>query len=175
MKLNKIVQAVLVSCSILALASCAANRSADGNGMDEATIADANGAQSSGLGQDSNFGGKGNMHASNNNRTYYFDFDKSDVRSEDKPAILANGDYLAANPNKKIVLEGHTDPRGSREYNVALAERRANSVYEVLKSKGVSPDQVRVVSYGAERLAVPGHSDEDYQQDRRAIIVIAQK
>ena len=145
MKLNKIVQMVLVGCSILALAGCAANKGPGGNGVDEATIADANDVQSSGLGQDSNFGGRGNTHASNN-RTYYFDFDKSDIRNEDKPAILANGDYLAANPHKKIVLEGHTDPRGSREYNVALAERRAKSVDQLLKTKGVNPGQVRVVS-----------------------------
>ncbi len=176
MKLKKLAHIMLLSGSILLLGAC--STTGHGNNGDGTTaMNDQSGAMSSGAGQDGSYGDNGGRgsHQLASKRTYYFDFDKSDIRAEDKPAILANADYLVAHPNVKIIMEGHTDPRGSREYNVALGEHRANSVYEVLKSRGVNPDQVRVVSYGAERLALPGHDEHDYQLDRRAIIVLAQK
>lgn len=133
------------------------------------------GAQAAGAGEGDSFGGADGIggsgsHASRKN-TYYFDFDRSDVREEDKPRVFASANYLMSHTNKRVIVEGHTDPRGSREYNVALAERRANSVADLLKSKGTNPGQIRVVSYGAERLASPGHSEQDFQLDRRAVIV----
>lgn len=176
MQIKKIAQIILVSCSVLALSACSTtgrHHGGAGAGGDSASVSDANGAMASGAGQGESFssevasGSQDMLHK----RTYYFDFDRSDVHEEDKPAIYANADYLMSHPNACVTVEGHTDPRGSREYNVALAERRANAVAELLKSKGVNPNQIRVVSYGAERLAVPGHSEEDFQQDRRAIIV----
>lgn len=172
MKLSKIAQVVMISCSILALTACSAHKRAN-----DAAVGDANAAaQTSGLGEEENYGDQGGASSEQllAKRTYYFDFDRSDVHEEDKPAILANADYLVAHTEAKIILEGHTDPRGSREYNVALGERRANAVLEILKSRGVNPDQVRVVSYGAERLAAAGHTEQDYQLDRRAVIVKTQ-
>ena len=74
-----------------------------------------------------------------------------------------------------VLLEGHTDPRGSREYNIGLGERRAKAVAQVLTDKGVDPSQIRVVSYGAEKLATAGHSDSDYQLDRRVVLVYVQR
>lgn len=175
MRLKKLAQMMLVSCGILALAACSTTKHTN-DGPDNLAMNDTSGVQASGAGQSDGYGdsadGSRRLGAK---RTYYFDFDKSEVRAEDRPAILANADYLVAHPNAKIIMEGHTDPRGSREYNVALGEHRANAVYDMLKSRGVNPGQVRVVSYGAERLAVPGHDEHDYQLDRRATIVIAQK
>lgn len=169
MKLKKLAKIMLISCSVLAIAACSST--AKKNTMMASAGSEQSGAEVNGIGETENFGGgvNGNRHAANKN-TYYFDFDKSDIRPEDKPVILAKADQLVGQPNKKIILEGHTDPRGSREYNVALGERRANSVAELLKSKGVSKNQVRVVSYGAERLAAEGRTEEDYQLDRRAVI-----
>lgn len=177
MKLKTFVQMMVMSCGILGLTACAAlhkdstdeaNNSADVN-----SSAAGSGVQTSGVGDNSNFNGEGSVGGSRSlaKRTYYFEFDRSDVRASDKPAIFANADHLVAHPKAKVLLEGHTDPRGSREYNVALGERRANAVAEMLKSKGVNPSQIRVISYGAERLAVPGHSEEHYQQDRRVVLV----
>ena len=80
-----------------------------------------------------------------------------------------------AHASARVILEGHTDPRGSREYNVALGERRANAVAEFMKEKGVNPEQIRVVSYGAQRLAAPGRTESDYQLDRRVVLVYSQK
>jgi peptidoglycan-associated lipoprotein len=170
MKLKKLFQSMIVTCGILSLAACSSmhknNGSANGG-------ADVNGAaQTSGMGDGSNFGGDAN---SASKRIYYFEFDRSEIRDTDKASIIANANNLVAHPSAKILLEGHTDPRGSREYNVALGERRANAVAEFLKAKGVNPDQIRVISYGAERLAVPGHNEEDFQQDRRVVLVYLQQ
>lgn len=174
MKLKKLAQIMLVSCGILALGACSANKHGS-----EASVMDANGgdgAMASGVGQGDEFGNAGaGSQESLRKRTFYFNYDRSEVREQDKPAIHANANYLVAHPNAKVILEGHTDPRGSREYNVALGERRANAVFELMKSNGVNPAQVRVVSYGAERLAAPGHSEQEYQQDRRVVIVYQQK
>lgn len=104
-------------------------------------------------------------------RTYYFDYDSYKVRDQYLSAIDANAGYLIAHPTVKILLEGHTDPRGSREYNIGLGERRARAVADLLTSKGVNRSQIRIVSYGAEKLAANGRSEEDYQLDRRGIIV----
>jgi peptidoglycan-associated lipoprotein len=172
MKLKTLVQMTLVSCSILALSACSSSHKNAG----DAAGANMDGAvQTSGLGEGDGFGGDSGPQDSKYKRTYYFDYDKSYVRDEDKPAIAANADYLVAHPGAKVIVEGHTDPRGSREYNVALGEHRANAVADLLKAKDVNPRQVRVVSYGAERLGAPGHAENDYQMDRRAVIVYTQK
>jgi len=100
-------------------------------------------------------------------QTYYFDFNQSDVHDADKPSLQVQANYLVKNPNAKLLLEGFTDPRGSREYNIALGERRADAVLAILKADGAGADQLRTVSFGAEKLASPGHTDADYALDRR--------
>jgi len=178
MQLKKIVQIMLVSCSILALSSCSSGKK---HGAGDSAMLEGSGsgggAETSGIGDSDKFGGQGGMGSSGQSitkRTYYFDYDSSDIHEDDMPAIYANADNLVAHPNMRIILEGHTDPRGSREYNVALGERRANTVMAVLKSRGVNPNQIRVVSYGAEQLAAPGRSEQDFQLDRRVVIAYTQ-
>lgn len=175
MRLKNLFKELVVVSSILALSACSAPGH-KGQGQDGGAY-DANGeAQASGVGQGSNFGDQaGGPQQSLAKRTYYFDYDKSQIHDEDKPAIAANADYLMAHSSAKVILEGHTDPRGSREYNVALGERRANAVAEFMKEKGVNPEQIRVVSYGAQRLAAPGRTESDYQLDRRVVLVYPQK
>lgn len=174
MKLKKLVKVMLVSCSILALGACSSMHHRNGYGAGDNMNGGAGpGVQASGVGQGDEFSNQGSSRVTAQGAqkgTYYFDFDKSDVHDEDKPAIYAHADHLVAHPKSKIILEGHTDPRGSREYNIALGERRANAVSELMASKGVNPNQIRVVSYGAERLAEPGHDEEAYRLDRRAVI-----
>lgn len=177
MKLKKLAQVIIVSCGFLALGACStAGTGSHGYGSG-ASVSDANaeGVRASGIGDSENFGGNSGGRGAHNNRTYYFDYDSPIVHEDDKPAIFTNAHYLVTHTNARVIVEGHTDPRGSREYNVALGERRANAVADLLRSKGVRPGQIRVVSYGAERLAVPGHTEQDYQLDRRAIIVYQQK
>jgi len=175
MQLKKLAQLVLISAGLLTLGACASGvHDGDNPSVTDASAMD--GSKTSGIGDNSGFddqnGGAGHGLSQ---RTYYFDYDKSEVHDEDKPAIFANANYLVAHSSAKIILEGHTDPRGSREYNVALGERRANSVFELLKAKGVNPDQVRVVSYGAERLATQDRTEEGYRLDRRVVLVYSQK
>lgn len=102
-------------------------------------------------------------------RTIYFDFDRDTIRSEFESVLNAHAQYLRANPNARVVLEGHTDERGTREYNMGLGERRANSVQRFMSVQGVSPSQFEVVSYGEERPAVRGQNEDSYAENRRVV------
>jgi peptidoglycan-associated lipoprotein len=104
-------------------------------------------------------------------RVIYFDFDSSQVRDEFRPVLEAHAKYLIAHPDARVILEGHTDERGSREYNLALGERRAQAVRQVLQVLGVSPQQLQVVSYGKEKPAALGHNEEAWRLNRRVEIV----
>lgn len=104
-------------------------------------------------------------------RVFYFDYDDPQIRSEYFDIIRAHARNLVANPTVHIRVEGHTDERGSREYNIALGERRAQAVMNVLLMEGANRNQVSVVSYGKEKPAVPGHDESAYQYNRRAVIV----
>lgn len=101
----------------------------------------------------------------------YFDFDQSTIRPEFVDVVNAHGRYLARNKDKRVRLEGHADERGSREYNIGLGERRAQSVRRMLKLQGVSDSQIATVSYGEERPAVEGHSETSWARNRRVEIV----
>ncbi len=104
-------------------------------------------------------------------RIIYFEYDSSDVKSEDRTTVEAHAAYLVENPSTIITLEGHADERGSREYNLALGERRAQTVQRQMTLIGASPDQIRTVSYGEERPAVDDHDDYSWSQNRRVEII----
>ena len=101
----------------------------------------------------------------------YFDFDKSEIKPEGQAVISSWAQYLAANPTVKVRLEGNTDERGTREYNIGLGERRANAVGSALQSQGVSASQLNTVSYGKERPVALGHDESAWSQNRRTDIV----
>ena len=173
MKLKLWIKTALVCGSVLALTACSSMHKKNQADVNDANAAYGSEAQDSGVGQGSNFGDEANMSGDQllSKHVYYFDYDQSAIHDDDKPALAANAKYLMAHPRVKVLLEGHTDPRGSREYNIGLAERRAKAVAEFLQAKGVNSSQVRVISYGAEKLASSGHTEADYQQDRRVVIV----
>ncbi len=104
-------------------------------------------------------------------RTIYFMLDSSQVMPDFVPVISAHARYLVANPSQRIVLEGHCDERGSREYNIALGEQRAKSVASMLQLQGVSDQQIEVVSYGEEKPAAYGNDETAWELNRRAVIV----
>jgi len=104
-------------------------------------------------------------------KVVYFDFDSSTIHEEDSAIIEAHADYLTQHPSVKVTLEGHTDERGSREYNIGLGERRANAVAEMMKLAGVSALQISTVSYGEERPAALGHDEAAWKLNRRVEIV----
>lgn len=105
------------------------------------------------------------------NRIIYFEYDSSEVLAQYRPTIEAHASYLASNPGVSVTLEGHADERGSREYNLALGERRAESVKRQMTVLGASDSQIRVVSYGEERPAVDGHDEYAWSQNRRVEIL----
>jgi len=104
-------------------------------------------------------------------KVVYFDFDSSAVHDEDRAVIQAHADWLVQHPAVKVTLEGHTDERGSREYNIGLGERRANAVQEMMKLMGVPAQQIGTVSYGEERPAATGHDESAWHLNRRVEIV----
>ena len=97
----------------------------------------------------------------------YYDFDSSAIHPDDRVVVEAHAQLLARHPEAEVVLEGHADERGSREYNVALGERRAIGVRDMLRLLGVGDHQVRTVSYGEERPATFGHDEEAWSRNRR--------
>jgi len=105
-------------------------------------------------------------------RVFYFDFDTSDFRQSDREILMFHAQDLAANSNKRIRLEGHADERGTREYNLALGERRTNNILNYLIVSGAARNQIEIVSYGEERPADRGASETAYQRNRRVEIVI---
>jgi peptidoglycan-associated lipoprotein len=104
-------------------------------------------------------------------RTIYFEFDSSEVQDKFMEVIERHAAYLSQYPDVQVRLEGHTDERGSREYNIGLGARRASSVAELLQVHGVSSDQIDTVSYGEEKPAVMGHNEEAWSQNRRVELV----
>ena len=103
-------------------------------------------------------------------KVIYFGYDRAEILPEFKEVLNAHAKYLVANPQASIVFEGHCDERGTVEYNLALGERRANSVKSYLVVQGVSPSQLDSVSFGEERPAVIGSEESIWSQNRRAEI-----
>lgn len=104
-------------------------------------------------------------------RIVYFEYDSSDVLPAYREVIEAHANYLAQNPNVTISLEGHADERGTREYNLALGERRAQGVKQHMMVFGPTSSQIRVTSYGEERPVSEGHAEEAWSQNRRVEII----
>jgi len=104
-------------------------------------------------------------------RTIYFDFDQSTIRSEYVDVLRAHASFLVTNRGSSVLIEGHADERGSREYNIGLGERRANAVKRFLEAEGVDPVQINTISYGEERPLALGSDETSWAQNRRAELV----
>ena len=105
------------------------------------------------------------------NRVVYFEYDSSAVRQQDQITLEAHGIYLAENQNASVRLEGHTDDRGSREYNLALGERRALAIRQILMLQGADIKQFQVTSFGEERPQNEGDGEANWQNNRRVEII----
>jgi peptidoglycan-associated lipoprotein len=101
-------------------------------------------------------------------RIVYFDFDKYSIRAQDRSVIEAHASYLRNRPTSRVVIEGHTDSRGGREYNLALGQRRSEAVQRALTQLGVPAERVEAISWGIEKPASPDNTEEGYQLNRRA-------
>jgi len=120
----------------------------------------------SGVGADDGSAGK-DTSLIPSQRVIYFDFDSDLIRDDARSILEGHAAYLSANPNIKIRLEGHADERGSREYNLALGERRAEAVKRMLNILGVYDNQLQTLSYGEENPSAWGHDELSWQQNRR--------
>lgn len=173
---RRLLKVMVTSLSLLTLIACssntkmAANEGAEGIGE--------GGALASGLGEPASIAGYRTDRAyrlSINNQIYFFDFDKSDVHPEYLPSIDAQANYLVTHPRAHVLLTGNTDERGSREYNIALGNRRALSVADRLKVDGVKPSQIRVVSYGPEKPVAQGNDEQAYAYNRNVQLIYESK
>ena len=104
-------------------------------------------------------------------RSIFFDYDSSIVKDEFKPLVTAHARYLAQNADAKMTIQGNTDERGSREYNIALGQRRADSVKQMMLLLGAREAQIETVSFGEEKPHAEGHDESAWSQNRRDDIV----
>ena len=117
-------------------------------------------------------GSQGDFVANTMSDRILFDTDEYNVDSRDQAILQSQAQWLASNPNARITIEGHADERGTRDYNLALGERRANAAKNYLASLGVSPARMTTVSYGKERPEALGSNESAWAQNRRAVSVV---
>ncbi len=104
-------------------------------------------------------------------RTFYFEFDQAVLSADALAALGVHARVLRDNPDRRVMIEGHCDERGTREYNLALGEQRATSVQEFLTVAGVPASRIESVSYGEERPDDPGHTEAAWSRNRRAVMI----
>ncbi|NOZ10754.1 MAG: peptidoglycan-associated lipoprotein Pal [Gammaproteobacteria bacterium] len=104
-------------------------------------------------------------------RRVYFEFDRAAVDDQNRAIVSAHAAYLVDNPGIALTLEGHADERGTREYNLALGERRARAVAKLMQAYGLAADRITATSYGEERPVALGHSESAWQLNRRVEIL----
>jgi peptidoglycan-associated lipoprotein len=104
-------------------------------------------------------------------RSIFFDFDSYDVKPEFRPAVEAHAKFLLDHPNAKVNIQGNTDERGSREYNLGLGQRRADAVRKRMNVLGVPDTQIETISFGEEKPRNPGHDEDAWKENRRVDIV----
>lgn len=104
-------------------------------------------------------------------RVIYFDYDQAELRPEFLDIVAQHGRFMAENPDARVRLEGHTDERGTREYNIALGEERAKTISRMLQLQGVSTGQVRTVSYGEELPVDEAHNSDAWAKNRRVNVI----
>lgn len=178
MQLNKSLKLGLFLMSALALAACSSTSETDENAAGDTSGSSSSSTSSSSSAQTNPGSGRGQLtqeeiRAQNalEQTVFYFDFDVAEFQPEDRQTLIYHARDLAANPNKRVRLEGHADERGTREYNLALGERRANGILNFLIVNGASRAQMEVVSYGEERPAASGETEQAYARNRRVEIV----
>lgn len=166
MKTHSILKKGIIAASIILLVGCSKHSANTTVGA-----SDEGGMQANGLGQSGGFAGQevGESYTTQapHNQVYLFNYDDSELAHKYVPSLNAQAEYLKSHTGARVLIAGHTDERGSREYNVALGERRANTVAEILRMSGVNSHQMRIVSYGKERPVYFGHDEAAHRQNRR--------
>jgi peptidoglycan-associated lipoprotein len=176
LKTTLLLAAVLISTGCSSLNKKPASASVENRGLSNGEMSDIDAARSKGMGDGSGAGAAelNDPKSPLSVRVIYFDHDSSDIRADFQSIVQAHAKYLGAHPQTTITLEGHTDESGSREYNLALGERRALTVRRQLVLLGATAGQIKTVSYGEERPVAEGHDEQSYSQNRRAEIIYQQ-
>ncbi len=176
--------AVAAAVLALGLAACSKPKQVQPDTSSTTTPAtETTGASTSGLGTEAGAAGaaagtmsdaqKQALAALQSRNVVYFEYDSSEIKPEYDAVVSAHAAYLARYKTARVRLEGHTDERGSREYNIGLGERRAQTVRRALLLQGVQEGQIATVSYGEERPAAEGSEESAYAQNRRVELVQA--
>lgn len=186
--MNKWIKIGLIVIPVMMVAACgttATKKQADtgapvqgteenAGGATTTPVAPNSGADASALGGSAATNNGGMTSAENDllqTKVVYFEYDSSTVKDSDRAVIQAHANYLAQHPEAKVTLEGHTDERGTREYNIGLGDRRANAVKQMMLLSGAAAGQISTVSYGEERPASLGHDESAWAKNRRVEIV----
>ena len=158
--------------SLFVLGACSSTSEMEDESANTESAASSSSSSSSGAGS-SNQLTQEQIRAQNALRqtVFYFDFDVAEFKPADRETLTYHARDLAANSAKRIRLEGHADDRGTREYNLALGERRANGILNYFIVNGASRSQIEVVSYGEERPEQSGQSEQAYSRNRRVEVV----
>lgn len=169
---------VLLACAVALASGCSSmGKKADGDAAieDRGMGAVQEGAVSEGYGTGGMFQGMSIDDPASPlyQRVIYFEFDSSEVRAADRELLTNHAAYMAQNANVRVVLEGHADERGSREYNIALGQKRADSVKRMLTLLGAQDAQIETVSFGKEKPKNPGHDEASWAENRRDDLVYA--
>ena len=165
---------MLLAAAVLSFTACSKSNTRDGASSSNSSTAGQSSSSTTGA------SGGGGIQVSELERqqaemlkqlVVYFDYDQAEIKPEFNAMLAAHGKYLAANAAATLRLEGNTDERGSREYNIGLGERRAQSVKRAMMLQGVAEAQISTVSYGEERPAAAGSDESAWAQNRRVEIV----
>ena len=167
----KLSRPLLIAVSVLALAACGKKAPKDlppppaGDTSTQTTTPPPSGPVK---------GSQEDFVASVSSDRIFFDTDQYDVDAQDQQTLQSQAAWLQQNPNVRVTIEGHADERGTRDYNIALGERRANAAKNYLASLGIDPGRINTVSYGKERPAALGSDESAWAQNRRAVTVTVQ-
>ena len=170
-RVRPILLALALPALLAACASTTDNAAKDGGAS--APAASSSSATSSGTpsGQPSGSASSSMSASMPAQRSVYYDFDQADIKAGQRGTVEANAQYLRANPSTKVTVEGNCDERGSREYNLALGQRRSEGVVKMMSLLGVKEGQMEATSFGKEKPKAQGHDESAWQENRRSDIV----
>lgn len=168
MQINNLLKSLMIALPLFTLAACSSSENDDANAQEGAGVETTTGGES-GLSADEQMRQK--YEALRQDNTIYFGYDQDAIEGQYVDLLQAHANFLREHNSTKVLVEGHTDERGTPEYNIALGERRAKAVAKYLQNLGVDPTQLSVVSYGEEKPADPGHSEDAFAKNRRAVLV----
>ncbi len=169
MQLNSLLKSLLIALPMFTLAACSSTEDSGAGVQDQGAGANTLGTADQGLSADEQMRQK--FESLRQENTIYFGFDQDAIDNQYVQLLQAHANFLRDHTNVKVLVEGHTDERGTPEYNIALGERRAKAVAKYLQNLGVDANQLSVVSYGEEKPADPNHTEDAFAKNRRAVLV----